>query len=366
MKRPNLRRLAGAMAVTGVLGAALVSTASAQTAPDAVDDAATVAEDQSITINVLANDTPTGLTIASVATPSKGTAAVVAGGISYTPKADFNGTATFSYTVTNGTATDSATVTVTVTPVNDAPVAKNDEVRTTVGTAVQIDVLKNDHDVDSETLTPVVVTQPANGTATVDATTKKVTYTPQAGFIGTNTFTYHASDGALISNIVTVTVQVKAASTSSGSLDARVLAACQTVGTTGGVQALCRLYLDEQLPAFVKVKLGQIILKQTRPDATVSVASICARTDNSVRIDRLCEVYEGDLLPASLKKQIGRLIIEAATGTSASSAFGADRDDDDRDDDRDKRNSRFERDDDDRKKPGKSGSNWKPGKPWNR
>ena len=357
MKRPNLRRLAGAMAVAGVLGAALVSTASAQTAPDAVDDAATVAEDQSITINVLANDTPAGVTIASVGTPSKGTAAVVAGGISYTPKPDFHGTATFAYTITNGTLTDSATVTVTVTPVNDAPVARDDEARTAVSTAVHINVLNNDKDVDGDTLTPVVVTQPANGTATVDVTTKKVTYTPQAGFIGANTFTYYASDGALISNIVTVTVQVKEASSSSGALDARVVAACEAAGSSsGGVQALCRLYLGEQFPAFVKVKLGHIILKQTQSDSTVSIASICARTDNSVRVDRLCEVYEGDLLPASLKKQVGRLIIEAATGTSVSASLSGDRDDRDRDDD----------DDDDRKRPGKRGGDWKPGKPWNR
>lgn len=112
----RLRRLAGALAVAGALGASLVSTGGAQTAPDATDDTATVAEDQSVIINVLANDTPAGVTIASVGSPSKGIAVITAGTIVYTPKPNYHGTDTFLYTITDGTAMDTAAVTVTVTP----------------------------------------------------------------------------------------------------------------------------------------------------------------------------------------------------------------------------------------------------------
>ncbi|MCV5803588.1 Ig-like domain-containing protein, partial [Escherichia coli] len=65
---------------------------------------------------------------------------------------NFNGEATITYIVTDGDLTDEANVTVTVTPVNDSPVAVDDTVSTQEDTVVTIDVLPNDSDVDGDKL----------------------------------------------------------------------------------------------------------------------------------------------------------------------------------------------------------------------
>ena len=91
-----------------------------------------------------------------------------------------------------------------------APVAVDDSASTNEGTAVQIPVLAND--IDDGVLLPNTVaiqTQPADGRASVNTTTGIVTYTPNAKFFGTDTFTYKVKDfDNLQSNIATVTVSV--------------------------------------------------------------------------------------------------------------------------------------------------------------
>ena len=131
-------------------------------APTANNDAVTVAEDAAPTnIAVLANDTdPDGdpLTVTS-ATAANGTVTIRPDGtINYQPAANFNGTDTISYQISDGNGgVSTATVTVTVTPVNDAPVAVNDTRTTSEGTPISVTaasgVLANDSDVDGDTLT---------------------------------------------------------------------------------------------------------------------------------------------------------------------------------------------------------------------
>ncbi len=95
--------------------------------PEAADDAASTVEDVAVTVDVLANDTDPdgdGLSMASVSAPGNGTAAISAGGVLYTPAANWHGTDRFTYTVDDGRGgTAEAAVEVTVAPVNDAPEA---------------------------------------------------------------------------------------------------------------------------------------------------------------------------------------------------------------------------------------------------
>jgi hypothetical protein len=91
--------------------------------------------------------------------------------------------------------------------VNNPPVAGDDSASTMQGNAVVIPVLANDSDPDGDQLTVTALTQPANGTAVLnpDGT---ITYTPNAGFIGADIFTYRAFDGGLLSDPATVVVTV--------------------------------------------------------------------------------------------------------------------------------------------------------------
>lgn len=133
------------------------------------------------------------------------------GSFTYTPNANFNGTDSFTYFANDGTVDSdtAATVMITVNPVNDAPVANNDDITTTVDTPVTIDVLANDTDVDTgDTANLMIesVVQPLNGEVVNNGT--DVTYTPNAGFIGTDTFDYNVTDTGGLTDTATVTVTV--------------------------------------------------------------------------------------------------------------------------------------------------------------
>ncbi|MCE8546801.1 tandem-95 repeat protein [Ruegeria pomeroyi] len=181
-------------------------------APVAVDDTVSVAEDGSVSIAVLGNDSdPDGdsLTVSGASDPANGSVVVNADNtLSYTPDANFTGTDSFVYTVSDGNGgADTATVTVTVTGVNDAPVAVDDTVSVAEDGSVSIAVLGNDSDPDGDSLVVSGASDPANGSVVVNAD-NTLSYTPDADFNGTDTFTYTVSDGNGDIDTATVTVTV--------------------------------------------------------------------------------------------------------------------------------------------------------------
>ncbi len=185
-------------------------------APLAEVDEATVDEDASVLIDVLANDSDSDgdidrTTLSIDPGPSAGVALVVGELIRYTPFGDTNGTDSFTYEICDLTELcDTATVTITVTPVNDAPVAVNDTVTATGTTPVSIDVLGNDTDVDSTLTASIIVTQPSKGAA-VGLASGAIRYTASAGQCGADSFTYRASDGSLTSDPATVSITIECA-----------------------------------------------------------------------------------------------------------------------------------------------------------
>jgi len=181
-------------------------------APVAVDDTATTDEDTDVTVDVLANDSDVeGDTLSSSVTsaPTNGATTVNAdGSITYTPDADFSGSDSFTYELSDGNGgSATATVSITINPVNDVPVAVDDTATTDEDTDVIVDVLANDTDADGDALTPSVSAAPANGAATVNAD-GTITYTPNADFSGSDSFTYELSDGNGGSATATVSVTV--------------------------------------------------------------------------------------------------------------------------------------------------------------
>jgi VCBS repeat-containing protein len=134
------------------------------------------------------------------------------GTFTYTPSANYSGSDTFTYHANDGTGNSNiATVTITVSPVNDAPVAVNNAYNTNEDTplivALANSVLVNDTDLEGNTLTAIPDVGPANGTLTLNAN-GTFTYTPAANYNGSDSFTYHANDATGNSNIATVTITV--------------------------------------------------------------------------------------------------------------------------------------------------------------
>jgi len=184
--------------------------------PVAIDDAATTPENTPVTIPVLGNDSDPDtevLTIVGVTQPSNGSVTVAGDQVVYTPAPGFSGQDTFTYTITDGQATATATVVVTVTAVNDPPVAQPDVYTTPRNTPLTVPapgVMANDLDPDEgDTLTAVLDSQPANGSVVLQGDGSFI-YTPETGFTGTDTFTYHVHDGTAESNVTTVTITVTA------------------------------------------------------------------------------------------------------------------------------------------------------------
>jgi ELWxxDGT repeat protein/VCBS repeat-containing protein len=193
------------------------------TGPTAVADSYTTNEDTTLAPGapgLLANDTdPDGnmntLAAVKVTDPAHGSVAVNAdGSFSYVPAANYNGPDSFTYKANDGSLDSSppSTVSITVTAVNDAPVANNDAYSTNEDTALTVSgpgVLGNDTDADSDPLTAGSASTPANGSVTLNAD-GSFTYTPNANFSGSDSFTYKANDGSADSNVAAVTITVNA------------------------------------------------------------------------------------------------------------------------------------------------------------
>ena len=174
-----------------------VTVLPANVAPVAVDDTLVTDEDTSATVDVLANDIDVdgdALTVTAMTTPWHGMAALARRRGVHTG-ADYNGDDSFKYTISDGTRTSTAAVSVTVTSVNDPPIAVDDALDTAEDTSGTVDVLANDLDLDGDPLTVTAVSSPAHGTRR-STRGGVVTYTPAANYHGPDSFTYTVSDGA--------------------------------------------------------------------------------------------------------------------------------------------------------------------------
>lgn len=184
-------------------------------APDATNDNATTLEDTPIEISVatlVANDTDLEgqtLMVTAASTATNGNVALAGGIVTFTPTANFAGSATFEYTVSDGAATDTGTVSIGVTAANDGPIAVDDEATTPESTPITFTfamLTGNDVDVDSAGKTVTAVANPVG--CTVDIVGSTVVFKPlRLGFVGTASFDYTVSDGTLFDDgTVTVTV----------------------------------------------------------------------------------------------------------------------------------------------------------------
>jgi VCBS repeat-containing protein len=190
-------------------------------APVAVNNSYSTNEDTTLTVTtagVLGNDTDADgntLSASLMSGVSHGTLTLNSNGsFTYVPAANYNGSDSFTYAANDGsTNSNTATVSLTITAVNDAPVAVNDSYNTQTDTALTVaapGVLSNDTDVEGNTLTASRLTNPSHGTLSFNSN-GSFTYTPSTGYTGSDSFTYRANDGSANSNTATVTLTVATA-----------------------------------------------------------------------------------------------------------------------------------------------------------
>ena len=182
--------------------------------PVAIDDASSTTGDP-VTRDVLANDAGGAFpldpaTLVVDAGPANGTVAVgpAPGVLTYTPDAGFTGEDLVAYSVCNTAGFCASAVWRLRVGAIDAPPVTGDDLATTPrNVPVRIDVGANDTDPDGDAGPPEIVLPPAQGTALV-LPDGAVAYTPGAGYVGTDAFTYRVCDarGACDDAVVIVTI----------------------------------------------------------------------------------------------------------------------------------------------------------------
>src|SRR5207249_5222064 len=134
------------------------------------------------------------LAYAIVTGPAHGTLSGAAPNLTYTPALNYNGADSFTFKANDGSLdSNPATVTITVTAVNDAPVATDQAITTDEDTPKPVNLTATD--IEGSPLTYAIVTGPAHGT--LNGTAPTLTYTPAANYNGPDSFTFKANDGSL-------------------------------------------------------------------------------------------------------------------------------------------------------------------------
>jgi len=190
------------------------------TYPVADDQQLTTPEDTDLPITLTADFTTPGPVVWTLVTlPANGTLTGEAPGLVYTPKANWYGTDTFTFSVNDGIVESNiATITIEVTPVNDGPEAVDDYYVTELNTLLTVDapgVLANDTDADpTDDILTDLKTAPLHGTLVLNGD-GSFTYQPEAGYFGVDTFEYFMlatpAVTAELSDWATVTILVKPA-----------------------------------------------------------------------------------------------------------------------------------------------------------
>lgn len=182
-------------------------------APMVLGEAFEIVEDSTLVADVAENDADVdgdSLVYALNDAGLRGDASISPSGVlTYTPEADFSGVETVAYTVIDapGARPVSGEVVITVTPVNDAPVAAPDATAVNEDGSVLIDVLRNDVDADGDPITLVgFSSEPSNGTVVIEG--GAVRYTPTADFNSGDSFVYRVEDPSGAQSEARVTVAV--------------------------------------------------------------------------------------------------------------------------------------------------------------
>ena len=228
----------------------LVRPVDPQVAPVAAGQSISTSEDTAANIVLTASDANgDSLAYAVVSNPSNGILTGTAPNLVYTPSANYNGSDSFTFKANDGIADSAvATVSITVTAVNDTPAATAQSVSVSHNTATAITLAGSD--VEGSALTYTVVTNPTNGSLT--GTAPSLTYTPNSGHSGSDSFTFRVNDGTADSAAATVTLTVAGAVDASFANVSLLLKADGANGSTS--------FVDSSANAFAVSRAGSTVI----------------------------------------------------------------------------------------------------------
>ena len=197
--------------LTSAPASVTISVTPVNDAPTANDQSVSTPEDTALAITLTGGDVDgDALTFVIGTSPTKGALIGAPPNVTYTPDANYSGPDSFTFTASDATlSSPPATVSITVTAVNDIPLAGDDAATTDEETAISIAVLGND-DLGDEPTTITSVSQGAKGSVTIDPGATSVSYTPNADTNGADSFTYTITDFDLQTSTATVSMTVNA------------------------------------------------------------------------------------------------------------------------------------------------------------
>ncbi len=175
----------------------VITVNSVNDTPTIIQPPIVLPEDSMLTFCPTVSDPDTGdtLTVSICGMPDEGLASSNDTCVTYTPVANFTGPDTVCVVVCDaGGLCDSVLVPITVTPVNDAPVAVDDPVSTDEDTPVVVDVQDNDSDEDGNPLTTSIIGTSTQGVTPTVVNGDSISYTPPMNFVGMDTLTYRVCD----------------------------------------------------------------------------------------------------------------------------------------------------------------------------
>ena len=178
----------------------------ANRAPLAASQTVVLDEDTPKAITLVASDPENQtLTYTILQAPLHGTLTGSAPNVTYNPTANYNGPDSFTFKANDGRLDSNiATVTITVTPVNDAPVAQGANIA--ISEDAQANITLQASDVDGDVLTFTITKPPSNGT--LSGTAPNLVYTPNPNYFGTDEIRFRASDGKLNSNEAVISITI--------------------------------------------------------------------------------------------------------------------------------------------------------------
>ena len=230
----------------------------------------TTPEDAAKAITLTGSDAEGPVTVTVTSAPAHGT---YGGGV-YTPALNYNGPDSIGFSVTDSASqVANGTVSITVTPVNDPPVASGGNVTTTRTVAVPITLSATD--VDGDVLTFTVLTGPAHGS--LAGTAPDLTYTPTGFYTGPDTVTFKATDAAGATSSNTIHITVNQGAPLATTLVVGPATVTKPSGPLGGLQK----YKYTNLNASLRTVSGDLPVPGVSIRFSVNSSTICQINTNS-------------------------------------------------------------------------------------